>query len=354
MGLSLRRLVSGHHLERRRRDRADQDGRARRGAASSGRGRLGVCRGILQRARRTRRPSLGLAPGSHRCPRRLLRRLLLGLRGHLQESRAARRCKGSQMRTVVAVWLRRFPRARGRGARSATRSRARARTSVKRRCGSAASPAWSTGFSRSAAAARRSRCWRAGSGPSRHRTSRIPVGGHAGARVPGRVLARGTVPGPVPGGEGWRGSLGSFLESIYLIRVMFAGRGGGGRRWPGMALFWAADAFAGWAGLAAFGYHDERGRVLRRRHRDDVHPAHRAARRRRDPGPVPAADRVVQRAHRWRWRSSGSSPTGRLRCGSRCLPRWPLARHAGDGRAEVPHAEGKAEPPDEPGLRRRA
>jgi hypothetical protein len=57
------------------------------------------------------------------------------------------------------------------------------------------------------------------------------------------------------GQQGWRGSLGNFLESIHLIRVMFAHP----RRWglalAGMALFWAADAFAAWAGMAAFGFH---------------------------------------------------------------------------------------------------
>jgi len=53
---------------------------------------------------------------------------------------------------------------------------------------------------------------------------------------------------------GWRRHLGTFLESIHLIRRLFARPG---RWWPalaGMAVFWAADAFAAWAGLAAFGF----------------------------------------------------------------------------------------------------
>jgi hypothetical protein len=54
--------------------------------------------------------------------------------------------------------------------------------------------------------------------------------------------------------DGWRAKVGTFLDSIHLIRVLFARPL---RWWPalcGMALFWAADAFAAWAGLAAFGF----------------------------------------------------------------------------------------------------
>jgi undecaprenyl-diphosphatase len=57
------------------------------------------------------------------------------------------------------------------------------------------------------------------------------------------------------GRRGWRGLLGTLLESVDLIRELFVHP----RRWAlallGMALFWATDAFAVWAGLAAFGYH---------------------------------------------------------------------------------------------------
>jgi hypothetical protein len=53
---------------------------------------------------------------------------------------------------------------------------------------------------------------------------------------------------------GWRGMIGIFLDSIHIIRALFVRPL---RWWPaigGMALFWAGDAFAAWAGLAAFGF----------------------------------------------------------------------------------------------------
>lgn len=53
---------------------------------------------------------------------------------------------------------------------------------------------------------------------------------------------------------GWRGKLGTFLDSIHLIRVLFVQPMQWGSALWGMALFWAADAFATWAGLAAFGF----------------------------------------------------------------------------------------------------
>jgi hypothetical protein len=56
---------------------------------------------------------------------------------------------------------------------------------------------------------------------------------------------------------GWRGRFGIFLDSIHIIRELFVHP----LRWwsavLGMALFWAADAFAAWAGLAAFGFQME-------------------------------------------------------------------------------------------------
>jgi len=56
------------------------------------------------------------------------------------------------------------------------------------------------------------------------------------------------------GRRGWRGWLGTFLYSVYLIRELFLHP----RHWwfavAGMAVFWAAEAFAVWAGIAAFGY----------------------------------------------------------------------------------------------------
>ena len=54
------------------------------------------------------------------------------------------------------------------------------------------------------------------------------------------------------GRRGWRGAVGVFLEAAHLIRELFV-RLRWGWAMLGMALFWAADAFALWAGLAAFG-----------------------------------------------------------------------------------------------------
>lgn len=56
------------------------------------------------------------------------------------------------------------------------------------------------------------------------------------------------------GRDGWRGFVGTFLDSIHIIRVIFARPRQWGWAVLGMALFWAADAFAAWAGLAAFGF----------------------------------------------------------------------------------------------------
>ena len=54
---------------------------------------------------------------------------------------------------------------------------------------------------------------------------------------------------------GWQGKVGIFLDSIRIIRVLFAHPLRWGSALCGMALFWAADAFATWAGLATFGLH---------------------------------------------------------------------------------------------------
>jgi hypothetical protein len=56
------------------------------------------------------------------------------------------------------------------------------------------------------------------------------------------------------GRPGWRGTVGTFLEAIHLIRAMFASPRRYGFAVAGMALFWAGDAFAVWAGMAAFGF----------------------------------------------------------------------------------------------------
>ena len=54
--------------------------------------------------------------------------------------------------------------------------------------------------------------------------------------------------------RGWRRKLGIFLDSIRIIRVLFVHPLRWGSALCGMALFWAADAFATWAGLAMFGF----------------------------------------------------------------------------------------------------
>jgi uncharacterized membrane protein YbhN (UPF0104 family) len=53
---------------------------------------------------------------------------------------------------------------------------------------------------------------------------------------------------------GWRGKLGTFLDSIHLNRLLFLRPRAHGPAVLGMALFWLADAFAMWAALAAFGF----------------------------------------------------------------------------------------------------
>jgi hypothetical protein len=54
--------------------------------------------------------------------------------------------------------------------------------------------------------------------------------------------------------SGWRGKLGIFLDSIRIIRMLFTHPLQWGSALFGMALFWAADALATWAGLAMFGF----------------------------------------------------------------------------------------------------
>jgi hypothetical protein len=53
---------------------------------------------------------------------------------------------------------------------------------------------------------------------------------------------------------GWRGPLAMFLDAVDLVRKLFAHPVRHRRALIGMAVFWAADAFAVWAALAAFGF----------------------------------------------------------------------------------------------------
>jgi len=52
---------------------------------------------------------------------------------------------------------------------------------------------------------------------------------------------------------GWRGILGTLLDSVHLIRELFVHPWRWASALLGMALFWAAEVSAAWVGLAAFG-----------------------------------------------------------------------------------------------------
>jgi uncharacterized membrane protein YbhN (UPF0104 family) len=56
------------------------------------------------------------------------------------------------------------------------------------------------------------------------------------------------------GASGWRAMAGTLLGSVLMIRELFAHPLRWGSAIIGMVVFWAADAVAAWAGLAAFGF----------------------------------------------------------------------------------------------------
>jgi uncharacterized membrane protein YbhN (UPF0104 family) len=62
--------------------------------------------------------------------------------------------------------------------------------------------------------------------------------------------------------SGWKGKVGIFLDAIHLVRTLFRHP----VRWApallGMTGFWLAESLAGWAGLAAFGYHMDPARFV--------------------------------------------------------------------------------------------
>lgn len=62
--------------------------------------------------------------------------------------------------------------------------------------------------------------------------------------------------------NGWRGKVSIFLDGVFLIRTMFRRPFRYAGALGGMALFWAADIFAGWAGLAMFGFHMNVGQFI--------------------------------------------------------------------------------------------
>jgi uncharacterized membrane protein YbhN (UPF0104 family) len=55
--------------------------------------------------------------------------------------------------------------------------------------------------------------------------------------------------------QGWRRRMGVFLDSIHLVRELFRTPHRHASAPLAMAVFWAGDAFALWASLAAFGEH---------------------------------------------------------------------------------------------------
>lgn len=55
--------------------------------------------------------------------------------------------------------------------------------------------------------------------------------------------------------SGWRHHLGVFIDSILLIRQLFERPFDHAAALLGMGLFWAADLFAAWSGMAMFGFH---------------------------------------------------------------------------------------------------
>jgi hypothetical protein len=157
------------------------------------------------------------------------------------------------------------------------------------------------------------------------------------------------------GRDGWRGSLGNFLESIHLIQVMFSHPRSCGLPLAGMALFWAADAFAAWAGMAAFGFKMNAaslfvgfatGMVFTRR-----------------TGPLAGAGVLALCLPLAIWFSGAPLAVAVVGIFTyRVLALWlpvpaslallPTLRKMGEHR--IPQAEGHAEPPGEPGLRHSA
>ena len=156
------------------------------------------------------------------------------------------------------------------------------------------------------------------------------------------------------GQAGWHGAVGTFLESIHLIRELFIHPWRWGPAVLGMALFWAADAYAVWAGLAAFGYQMgtagliigfATGMVFTRR-----------------TGPLAGAGVLALVLPLTIWYSGAPlAPAVVGVFAYRVLALWlpmpvslavlPILRDMGEH--EVPHAEGIAEESSEPGLRRR-
>jgi uncharacterized membrane protein YbhN (UPF0104 family) len=89
----------------------------------------------------------------------------------------------------------------------------------------------------------------------------VPVGASipwAVAPIPGFVIAfwlADRYRDRFTGQGGWRAHAGTLVNSVRMIRGLFAHPLRWGWAIVGMAVFWAADAIAGWAGLLSFGFH---------------------------------------------------------------------------------------------------
>lgn len=80
----------------------------------------------------------------------------------------------------------------------------------------------------------------------------------AAAPIPGFLIAfwlADRYTGRLNGTSGWHARTATGLRSVQMIRELFAHPLRWGWAIGGMAVFWAADAVASWAGLAAFGFH---------------------------------------------------------------------------------------------------
>jgi hypothetical protein len=157
------------------------------------------------------------------------------------------------------------------------------------------------------------------------------------------------------GREGWRDAVCNFLDSIHLIRELFLHPWRWGPAVLGMALFWAADIYAVWAGMAAFGYQMGAAGMI-------VGVATGMVFTRRT-GPLAGAGVLALVLPLTIWYSGAPLAVAVVgvfvyRVLALCLPMpvslaaLPVLRTMGEHR--IPHAEGIAEEPGEPGLRRSA
>lgn len=155
--------------------------------------------------------------------------------------------------------------------------------------------------------------------------------------------------------DGWRGKMGVFLDSIHMNRMLFLRPQKHGPAVAGMTLFWLADAFAMWAGLAAFGFHMNPAQMFLGYGTGMVFT--------RRTGPLGGAGILMVVLPVTIWYSG--APLAAAVVGVfayRVLSLWlpmpftmaslPTLRHMGE--PGVPGAENEADAPDEPALRRKS